>query len=340
MNDRKFLKGKKILLTSFSYALFGGAELNPIELAEQLLEFGAKPYFFSYDIDGPLAKYIHEKFNTTVLTDSVYYLAENEGELENTPLDIHDYDYVWVGGNVVPIALLKQINAAKSLPKFIFIHMSALPAYPLDAPLLPELEARIASRILSLGGKVTTNCIYRILGENIPIGEWPNPVPRDFRLLKKRSGKLKSIAVISSSYPTDEVMNIKNQIRQHDIRIDYIGRFNNNAQVVDAAFYDKYDLVIGIGKNAKYSLVSGVPSYVYGRFGGSGYITENNYDINNDNNFSGRGFGKKTSRQIVHEIIDGYGAALAYHEKNREKFIENFSIDIAAERLFRELEEE
>lgn len=338
----EFLKGKKILLTSFSYALFGGAELNPIELAEQLVEFGAKPYFFSYDINGPLAEHIHKKFGTKVITDSVNGLAENESqeELKNTHLNIDDYDYIWVGGNTVPISIIRQINTAKKLPKFIFIHMSQLVAYPLDAPLLVEFEKKIASRILSISERATIDCVYRILGRDIPLGKWYNPAPREFRYIKKRKGDLKRIAVISSSHPTDEVMEIKDEIERHGIKIDYIGRFNNNVQVVDARFYDAYDLIIGIGKNVKYSLVSGVPIYIYGRFGGGGYLNSDNFVTNDNHNFSGRGFGRKNSKQIVKEIVEGYQEALKFHETRRDSLIQEFSIDIVAGRLFMELEQE
>lgn len=337
---REFLKGKKILITSYSYALLGGAELNAVELAEQLVQFGAEPHFFSYDIDGPLTQYINKTFKTKVLTDAINNLAETEDGLGYTRLNIEDYDYIWVGANIVPISIIKQINTAKRLPKFVFIHMSQLPGYPLDAPLLPEFEKKIASRILSISDKATTDCVYRILGKDIPLDRWYNPAPREFRLLKKRSGQLRRIAVISSSYPTDEVMGIKEDIERRGMQIDYIGRFNFNAQLVDAKLYDKYDLIIGIGKNAKYSLVSGVPIYVYGRFGGGGYLNEKNYAKNDGHNFSGRGFGRKTSGQIVQEIVDGYADALKFHEDHRDEFIQEFSLDVVAERLFTELEKE
>lgn len=340
MSSQKFLEGKTILITSWSYATFGGAALNAVELAEQLVRFGAKPYFFSYDIEGPLAEYINGKFKTKVITDSVYYLVENEDKLDNIQLNINDYDYIWVGSNIIPISIINQLNTAKILPKFIFIHMSSLIAYPLEAPLLLEFEKQIASRILTISEETTNNCVYRVLGKDIPLERWYNPVPSEFRYINDRDGKLKKIAVISSSYPTDEIINIRDKIESHGITIDYIGKFNNNIQKVDAEFYDKYDLVIGIGKDAKYSLVSGVPIYVYGRFGGSGYIDNDNYTTNNAMNFSGRGFDKKSSQQIYKEIINGYEDAVEFHKAHRNNFIKEFSIDIIAESLFRGLEKE
>lgn len=342
MNGIVSLRGKKILITSFSYAHFGGAELNAVELADQLVEFGMKPTFFSYDTNGPLKAHIEERFTTKILSDQINKLSEteDENELGMTKLNIEDYDYIWVGGNTVPVSIIRQVNTAKKLPKFIFIHMSQLVAFPLDAPLMPEFEKKIASKILSISEKTTTDNIQRILGKDVVVDEWSNPVPKDFSALKKRSGNLKKIAIISSSHPGDEIIEIKQLIEQAGVAIDYIGKFNNNIKVVDAKFYDEYDLIIGIGKNARYSMVSGVPIYIYGRFGGGGYITEDNLAKNETHNFSGRGFGKKDTATIAQEILSGYKGALKFHETHRKEFIEKLSIDNAALRLFTELEKQ
>jgi hypothetical protein len=340
LGKSEFLKGKKILITSFSFAEFGGAALNAVELAEQLVKFGMTPTFFSYDIDGPLKGIIESKFRTTILTDHIKNLAESEDldEMRLTRLNIEDYDYIWVGGNTIPVSILQQINSSKKIPKFIFIHMSPLIAYPLDAPLMPRLEREIASEILSISEGTTNENLKRILGESIKPYYWRNPVPVEFKGLKKRKGVLRKIAVISSSHPSQEIIGIKPIIEAKGIEVDYVGKFNKNVQVIDAKFYDKYDLIIGIGKDAKYSLVSGVPIYVYGRFGGGGYINNENGEAVAAYNFSGRGFGKKNAKTIAKEVIDGYAEALEFHEANRERFIEEFSIDIATEKLFTLLE--
>ena len=340
MSEDQFLKGKKILLTSFSYAMFGGAELNPVELAEQLVKFGATVRFFSYDYSGPLAHHMKIKFNTEIYTDDVHHLTATDDQLQVTEFDINEFDYIWVGGNTLPISIIRQINTAKKLPKFLFIHMSTFVGLPLDAPLLPTFEKSIASKILTISDDTTNNCIYRILGKDIPLDRWDNPTPAGFSVLKPRSGDLKRIAVISSSHPTDEVIGIISMLQKQGIIVDLIGRFNNNMQIVDAEFYNKYDAIIGIGKNVKYSLVSGIPVYIYGRFGGPGYLSEKNIQTAEKNNFSGRGFSSKTTRQITQEIIEGYSGALAFHEARRQESINAYSIDVVAKRLFTELEKE
>lgn len=340
MANTESLKGKKILITSYGYEFFGGAELNAVELADQLVRFGMKPTFFSYSVGDPLKTYIENRFKTKILTDQVNNLAENDNEMGVTQLNIEDYDYIWVGGNTVPISILRQINTAKIIPKFIFIHMSPLIGFPLDAPLLQDFEVKIASKILSVGERTTRDAIYRMLGKNVPLDYWRNPAPVEFRRIKERTGKLRRIAVISSSHPSDEIIKIKEIIEGNGITIDYIGKFNSNVQIVDAEFYNRYDLIIGIGKNAKYSLTSGVPIYIYGRFGGPGYLSGGD-DLNPlDIDFSGRGGSKKYPHQIAEEIIAGYADALQFHNDNREKFIQNFSLDVIAGRLFSELEDD
>lgn len=343
MEKIKSLKGKRILITSYGYEFFGGAELNAVELADQLVRFGMKPTFFSYSVGEPLKSYIEDRFLTSILTDQVDNLAESDQDedMGTTQLNISDYDYIWIGGSTIPISILRQINTAITLPKFIFIHMSPLIGFPLDAPLFPELEDKIASRILSISEGTTNDAIYRILGvKGLPIEYWPNPTPMEYRQLKQRSGVLRRIAVISSSHPSDEIIEIKEMIESHGIAIDYIGKFNDNVKIVDANFYDQYDLIIGIGKNAKYSLTSGVPIYIYGRFGGPGYLNSENESSALAVNFSGRGSGKKTAQEITEEIISGYSNALQFHNDNRDDFIQMFSLDVIATKLFCDLENE
>lgn len=50
----------------------------------------------------------------------------------------------------------------------------------------------------------------------------------------------------------------------------------------------------------------GVPVYVYDYLGGPGYLTEANFSLAERNNFSGRGFEKKTSDELLKEIKEGY----------------------------------
>ncbi|MCL1877062.1 hypothetical protein FWF74_03455 [Candidatus Saccharibacteria bacterium] len=340
MGDRNTnLKGKRILITSFSLAAFGGAEMNVIELAEQLNDFGVDTELFSYDIDGPLAQYVREKYDWKIITDDINVLATEEEKLGNVQLEIERYDYIWVNANILPISIIKQINSAKKLPKFIFLHMSSLVGFPLDAPLLPDFEKEIATKILSISDEATEDNLTRIFGK-CSVGYYRNPVPKEFKNLPERCGKLRKIAVISSSQPSLEILEISKSLESQAIKVDYIGAYNNNARHVDAEFYNEYDLIIGIGKNVNYSLMSGVPVYIYGRFGGCGYLNEDNFNDAKRRNFSGRGFGRKKAGVISDEIVKGYLNALEFHKKHRKTSVKDYSIDVVVKNLFADIDKQ
>jgi hypothetical protein len=67
------------------------------------------------------------------------------------------------------------------------------------------------------------------------------------------------------------------------------------------------DCVVTIGKTARYSLASSTPTFIYDRFGGDGYVTAENYALNEANNFSGRPNCRSLDAAgIADEIIANY----------------------------------
>ena len=337
MTSKKFLSGKKILITSYSLNLFGGAEINALELANQLSDLGAKVDFFSYDVNGPLADEIRKKYNYKILTDKIDPLIPEE-KMKNTEIKLDYYDYIWVNANILPISIIRQIGSNRKLPKLIFLHMSPLVGFPLDAPLMPEFENQIASKILAISEVTIEQAVYRNIGRKLQIGLYRNPATKEFCKLPARRGDLHRVAVISSNYPGDEIMAIKERLAKQSIEVDYIGKFYNNARLVDAELFNKYDLIIGIGKDVQRSLVSGIPIYIYGRFGGCGYLNTENFEKSRTMNFSGRDSGKKSTTQIVREIVFDYKKTLKFQEQHRADFIKEYSIDAVVQNLFAELE--
>jgi len=47
-----------------------------------------------------------------------------------------------------------------------------------------------------------------------------------------------------------------------------------------------------------------VPVYLYDHFGGCGWLTEDNFALAEWHNFSGRGFGKKSTASISRELAN------------------------------------
>ena len=83
-------------------------------------------------------------------------------------------------------------------------------------------------------------------------------------------------------------------------QVDLIG-LGYRTEQVNAEFLQQYDLVITIGRTVPRCLAMGVPVYVYDYLGGPGYLTEANFSLAERNNFSGRGFEKKTSDDMARQ---------------------------------------
>ena len=138
----------------------------------------------------------------------------------------------------------------------------------------------------------------------------PNTAPDTFFELQKTvSTKIKKIAVISN-HPPKEVIQAGKDFKHYGISVDFIG--GSNPIEVTAELLSNYDVVISIGKTVQYCLAMGIPIYNYDHFGGSGYITPENIDVELQHNFSGRSFHtKKTAQVIISEIINQYQSALS-----------------------------
>ncbi len=328
---------KRALITAWSLNERGGAGLNCFELAEELKNQGIMTDFFTYQKNiGPLSRHI-ESLGYKIYTDRFDDLKP-EDEQRYLPIDIEDYDYMLFVANVVPISILRQLNSKPVLPKIITLYMSELVGRPTDAPLSGVLNAKLADLNLTISNKAKQDIMYRILDESVPVDLYRNPAPVEFSIIKKRSGNLERVAVIHSSGTGGELIDACKILEHKGIRVDYIGSQFNNVKEVNAEFYDKYDLVIGIGKNVQYSLVSGVPVYIYGRFGGPGYLGKALYhriiDEGRADNFSGREYGGfRSADEIAQEILTGYSRAYKFHQDGRRDFIEEYSIDKVVGRI-------
>ena len=70
-----------------------------------------------------------------------------------------------------------------------------------------------------------------------------------------------------------------------------------------------------------------IPVYVYDKFGGPGYINKKNIEINRKYNFSGRNFKKKSSLEIVNDIIQNFDSDLENLEYIYNYALENFCFE-------------
>lgn len=159
--------------------------------------------------------------------------------------------------------------------------------------------------ILTLTEK-TKNMFIRDYGiDENKIHILPNTAPDIFfENARIKSLPLRSVAVISNHCPP-EVINALKILKQHNITSKIYG--GKNSVDITPNIMAKHDVIISIGKTVQYALAMKIPIYNYDHFGGSGYITPENIDIEQSANFSGRTFfTKKSAQTIANEIMSQY----------------------------------
>ncbi|WP_041757671.1 hypothetical protein [Psychrobacter arcticus] len=146
------------------------------------------------------------------------------------------------------------------------------------------------------------------------------PSPKEILPLKK--------IVIVSNHPPKEVQAAA-KLLQRRYNVNLIG--DKNPQLVTPEILHEFDCIISIGKTVQYALLANKAVYCYDHFGGPGYLNNDNYTDAQYNNFSGRGFGKKTAKKIVREVIYGYEAENNFVKEIRDKSI--YQLELFFDRL-------
>lgn len=100
----------------------------------------------------------------------------------------------------------------------------------------------------------------------------------------------------------------------------------DNRGAITPEILSKYDVITTIGKTVQYALALGIPVYEYDHFGGDGYITKDNVNLEEMYNFSGRATRRKlTGAEICDEIITRYEFALQ-HVKYLMSYAHRYSL--------------
>lgn len=332
--SRGLFQGKTFLLTHWALAVLGGSENNILQMAQYIRKQGGFVEFFTYALNDPVKRIIEDE-GFSVRLDDIDLLDQSQST--GVEYDLNDIDYIVVCQNVIPISIIKQLNRKNVKTKFIFFHMSSFIGIAMESPLLYELESKIASKILTISEEVTSQQLERLLGVGIKnLSYYRNPVPDEFieggeiTVYPKKPAR---VAVISN-HPPEEIIALGSNARLaiEGVKVDFIGRWSDNAQLVTRELLNGYDAIISIGKTVQYCLVVGVPVYIYDRFGGQGYLK--NYNDAKATNFSGRDAGKRTTDEIVGELIDGYGDAVHYQKVNIELFRKEFLLSRVINSVF------
>jgi len=168
---------------------------------------------------------------------------------------------------------------------------------------------------------------------------FPNAVPNVYwNYLKEfHSPVLKSIAIVSN-HPPPEALAAAAILEGNGVAVTHIGRGGMQMLMAPTHLLN-YDAIITIGKTVPYCFALKVPVYCYDHFGGPGWLNEDNFDLANQNNFSGRGFFKKTPEDIAHELAHGYRESIRRldvyrnHAMNKRNLGKNLELLLSQPRM-------
>lgn len=318
------LRGKKILITQPLIHPINGSTTVTLELAAFLQSLGAKVIVFTPTLASP-SKDHFEKNNirVDVAQDAQKY-------------NIEDFDYIWVHSQIIPESIVEQLGEEhKKNPIFIFLHMSSFDWLPDEHPYIYGLEEKLSSLTLYICEEVRKSNQHFFKKEP-EFDYYRNPAPLDFCRDAKKEKKLEKVLMISN-YPPEELSHVKERLLARGIVVETMGEKGDKYELLSFEKMSEYDAVITIAKTAQYCLMSGVPVYLYGKFGGAGWLTEDNFERAKETNFCGsEGFSSKKTDEIVEEILCGYNEAYDFQQKKRKELSEDFALDKVLKRVFNE----
>lgn len=276
------MKTKILILNSFLRA-YTGSEIVTLDLAKTFKKLGFEVSVATFELSNPL----YNKFQESGLDVQIIYTLSSNIE----------YDLIWAHHfTTIEYCIFEKNISAK---KIIF---SSLSSYlPLESP--PLIMDKI-SLFLANSAETKDNLSknYGIPDKYIRI--FPNPVSEDFFSFEKELNReLNYIAIISNHIPT-EILNTIPMLKNKNIHVDVYG-LGFKEELITPEILLKYDAIITIGKTVQYSLSLGIPVYCYDIWGGVGWLTQENIEVAENYNFSGRETKnkKKEPIQILNELI-------------------------------------
>lgn len=272
---------KKFLITGYNLNDYHGSMMHISELAKVLSEKNFEVYITGIEISKKIVNYIELKSNA-----KVYFI-------DKLPVDIQ-YDYVLVHHDVMLPYLL---NRGLKYKKIATMSLSGI--LNLEQP---GIQCLLGVPLFVNSVKLQNKYKDKY---NINSHVFLNSVTSEFDVEIQNRTKLKNIAIVSNHLPK-ELVDVCQIFKKNNYDIDVYGT-GYKKEPITAAILKKYDLIITIGKTVQYALYMGIPVYNYDHFGGIGYIRNENINIAEKHNFSGRDcFRKLNSNEIFQEIISQY----------------------------------
>lgn len=309
-------RGKRFLINQPLIHGINGSTIVTLELADFLQKNGAIVDVFTLTLEKPAKSlFLKRGLKVSTVQDNPKYKLEN-------------YDYIWVNSQVLPPSIIDDLGKKHpKYPAFIFLHMSSMDWIPDEHPYIHLLEEKLSSLSLYICEEVRKSNIGYFYTE--PTYDYfRNPAPDDFLQINANNSKeeLQKVLLVSN-YAPKELNEACQLLTKEKIAVETLGEGCDKYELLTPNILKQYDAVITIAKTVQYCLVSNTPVYVYGKFGGAGWLNKDNYNKAKHTNFCGsEGFAKKSSKTIASEIQAGFAKGKAFQNDNLKAFQNEFSL--------------
>lgn len=277
------------LITNYYLDKYEGSQLLTLDIAGYFKDHGAEVTVIGFVLGEPMTSLFRERGIEII----------NPAK-EPSKIFKKKYDLVW--GHHWPLlgfALFEMEISFKYL-----VQGSLSPFVPIETIWMLQQESEIIYfnsfenlEIQKASAGNSTECSkYCILINSLPM-EWFKNIPDGPKNITK-------IAVISNHVPAEVIKSIA-LLKKTGVDVDLIGA-EHSSKLVTPNLIDKYDAVVTIGHTVQKALSRNRMVYCYDRFGGPGWITQDNIKTSLEYNFSGRCCNRRLSPEaIFKEIIKG-----------------------------------
>lgn len=304
---------KNILITLwFADGLHGGV-VYTAELGRYLYSRGYNVYCAAVSMNDDIKKY---------MADSNVKLFR----IDQLPLDVN-YDLIWAHHwPILPYLIGRGLKYKKIVNSCISEFL------PIEKPLFFKKNIDLLLTLTENFGKLLKTKYG--FDKNLMM-TLPNTAPDEFFDVNKTLPNAPTKIAVVSNHPPKELKGLGRALKAKNIEVVYYGSWNDNSVKVTSDVLSEFDVIISIGKTVQYSLAAGIPIYTYDHFGGSGYISPENINIEEAHNFSGRSFRtKKSTTEIAKEIIANYQQAVKDAPELRKIALKRYKMSARISEIF------
>lgn len=304
-------KPKKLaLITTNQLNVFSGSEMVFLEVANELKKLNFDVFIYANFINRNFRRYIKE------------YKIIKLPFLHN----LDNFDFVWSQHNLLPFFIKKKIIRNDKERSVFLVNLSSFVDYEFSSV---QLGKELGLKFVTISEEAK----LALSNFNVDIHKvfnFKNSAPIDFYNPNNRS-KLKKVLFISN-YLTEELIKVKELLRKKNYIVDHFGEevteIGGGYLKITPEILSSYDLCITMAKSVYYCLLNSLPVYVYGPFGGPGYINLNNIDLSEKYNFSGRCTNRKLNYiSIVDEIENYYDLNIKETKKLNDLALKRYNLN-------------